>query len=283
VRRLPFALLAAAVAFALAQSGRSAEPQPSVALLAIGDFGVAGSRERSLGAAMRRFEAQNDADALVTLGDNDYTESPASFRAAWGQSFGWLRPAGVVVAGSLGNHDVRVQRGRYQFATLSMPGPYYRRKFGDVELFVLDSNNVNAAQTSWLERALASSNVLWKVAVLHHPAFTCGSYHSHPNVVRRWVPLFERYGVRLALSGHDHNYQRFVPRRGVGVTYVVHGGGAGTFYPITGCPKSYPRRVRARREHGWLYLVFTDDQMTGWTVNMSGRRTDRFTVLPEYR
>ena len=281
MRRLPFALLAAAVAFALAQSGRSAEPQPSVALLAIGDFGVAGSRERSLGAAMRRFEAQNDADALVTLGDNDYTESPAAFRAAWGESFGWLRPAGVAVAGSLGNHDVRVQRGRYQFATLSMPGPYYRRKFGDVELFVLDSNNVNAAQTSWLERALASSNVLWKVAVLHHPAFTCGSYHSHPNVVRRWVPLFERYGVRIVLSGHDHNYQRFVPRRGV--TYVVHGGGAGAFYPITGCPKSYPRRVRARREHGWLYLVFTDDQMTGWTVNMSGRRTDRFTVLPEYR
>ena len=281
MRRLPFALLAAAVAFALAQSGRSAEPQPSVPLLAIGDFGVAGSRERSLGAAMRRFEAQNDADALVTLGDNDYTESPAAFRAAWGQSFGWLRAAGVAVAGSLGNHDVRVQRGRYQFATLSMPGPYYRRKLGDVELFVLDSNNVNAAQTSWLERALASSNVLWKVAVLHHPAFTCGSYHSHPNVVRRWVPLFERYGVRIVLSGHDHNYQRFVPRRGV--TYVVHGGGAGAFYPITACPKSYPRRVRARREHGWLYLVFTDDQMTGWTVNMSGRRTDRFTVLPEYR
>ena len=114
MRRLPFALLAAAVAFALAQTGSSADPQPSVALLAIGDFGVAGSRERSLGAAMRRFVAKNDADALVTLGDNDYTESPTTFRAAWGQSFGWLRPAGVAVAGSLGNHDVRVQRGRYQ-------------------------------------------------------------------------------------------------------------------------------------------------------------------------
>ena len=103
MRRLSFVLLAAAVAFALAQSGRSAEPPPTVALLAIGDFGVAGSRERNLGVAMRRFEAQNDTDALVTLGDNDYTESPAAFRAAWGQSFGWLRPAGVAVAGSLGN------------------------------------------------------------------------------------------------------------------------------------------------------------------------------------
>jgi len=231
-----------------------------------------------VGAAMRRFEARNGADALVTLGDNDYTESPATFRAAWSESFGWLRPAGVAVVGTLGNHDVRVQRGRYQLATLSMPGPYYRRRFGDVELFVLDSNNVSAVQTSWLERALASSDAPWKVAVFHHPAFTCGSYHSHHDVVVRWLPLFERYGVQLALSGHDHNYQRFAPRRGV--TYVVHGGGAGAFYPITRCRSGYPRRVRARREHGWLYLVVSEEQIVGWTVNMSGRRTDRFTVLP---
>ena len=278
MRRLSFVLLAAAVAFGLAQSGRSAEQQPSVGLLAIGDFGVAGSRELSLGTAMRRFEAQNDAKALVTLGDNDYTERPEVFRSSWGESFGWLRPAGVAVVGTLGNHDVRVQRGRYQFASLSMPGPYYRRRFGDVELFALDSNNVSAVQTSWLARALASSTAPWKVAAFHHPAFSCGSYRSHPEVVRRWVPLFERYGVQLALSGHDHNYQRFVPRRGV--MYVIHGGGAGAFYPIAACPSGYPRRIRARREHGWLYLVFSETRMVGWTVNMSGRRTDRFTVLP---
>lgn len=278
MRRLSFVLLAAAVAFALAQSGRSAEPQPSVRLFAIGDFGVAGSLERNLGNAMRRFQARYDANALVTLGDNDYTESPPAFRAAWGRSFGWLRPAGVAVVGTLGNHDVRVQQGRYQFASLSMPGPFYRRRFGGVDVFVLDSNNVNDAQTSWLERALAASNAPWKVAVFHHPAFTCGSYRSHRDVVRLWVPLFERYGVQLALSGHDHNYQRFAPRRGV--TYVVHGGGVGAFYPITACPSGYPRRIRARREHGWLYLVVTDARIVGWTVNVSGRRTDRFTVLP---
>ncbi len=162
-----------------------------------------------------------------------------------------------------------------------MPGPYYRRQFGDVELFVLDSNNVNAVQTSWLERALASSNALWKVAVFHHPAFTCGSYRSHSAVVRRWVPLFERYGVRLALSGHDHNYQRFVPRRGV--TYVVHGGGAGAFYPITACPPGYPRRVRARREHG-LALPRLHGQADGRLDGEHVRPADRpLHVLPEYR
>ncbi len=278
MRRLSLALVAGAVAFALAQSGRSAEPQPSVGLLAVGDFGVAGSREQILGSAMRRFEARNDAKVLITLGDNDYTESPAAFRTAWGRSFGWLKPAGVDVSAALGNHDIRVQGGRYQFGTLSMPGPYYRRQLRDVDLFVLNSNNVNSVQTSWLGRALASSTALWKVAVFHHPAYTCGTYRSHPAVAGRWVPLFERYGVQLALSGHDHNYQRFAPRRGV--TYIVHGGGVGSFYPVAGCPTGYPRRIRARREHGWLYLVVTDEQITGWTVDVSGRRTDRFTILP---
>ena len=42
---------------------------------------------------------------LVTLGDNDYTESPARFRENWRRSFGWARRTGLRVAGVLGNHD----------------------------------------------------------------------------------------------------------------------------------------------------------------------------------
>lgn len=280
MRRLALVSLFSGLALAvgLVQPGWSEGPEPTLGLLAVGDFGVGGPPQQQLGDAMWRFEARNPARVLVTLGDNDYTEAPAAFRTAWMESFGWLRAAGVAVAGSLGNHDVRVQRGRYQFGLLSMPGPYYRRRLGDVELFILDSNAVTWRQTAWLGRALAASTALWKVAVFHHPPFTCGSYRAHALIVRRWVPLFERHGVQLALSGHDHNYQRFVPRRGV--AYVVHGGGVGSYYPVRACPRGYPRRIRARREHGWLYLVFSDTRVVGWTVSVSGRRTDRFTLLP---
>ena len=41
-----------------------------------------------------------------------------------------------------------------------------------------------------------------------------------------FAPLFERYGVQLVLSGHDHDYQRSEPINGV--TYVVSGAAAGT-------------------------------------------------------
>ena len=278
MRCLSLALLVIALALVAPRLGGAAEPVPSTGLLAIGDFGVGGTRQRALGEAMRSFETRNAADVLVTLGDNDYTESPAGFRQNWIDSFGWLRAAGVAVAGSLGNHDVRVQQGRYQFGLLGMPGPTYRRKVGLVELFVLNSNNVNLAQRRWLDRALRTSTAPWKVAAFHHPAWTCGGYLSHTAVVRSWVPVLERRGVQLVLSGHDHNYQRFVPRRGI--TYVVHGGGGASSYPVRACPRGYPRRVRARREHGWLYLRFTEQRAVGWTVHVSGRRTDRFTILP---
>jgi hypothetical protein len=255
------------------QAGQAAPPPP-VRIIAFGDFGVGGVSQRAFGAGVRQFELGNPADYLVTLGDNDYTEDPGEFHSNWEASFGWWRRAGVRVAGVLGNHDVRVQGGRYEFDELRMPGRYYRRAIGPVELYLLDSNDVDGAQTAWLRRTLARSRARWKIAVFHHPAYTCGNYESHDAVVERWVPLFERHRVRLVLSGHDHNYQRFAPRRGV--RYVVHGGGGRGLYELKSCPAGYPRRMAGREEHGFLYLVIRGNRLTGWAVTPGGRRTDRF-------
>jgi 3',5'-cyclic AMP phosphodiesterase CpdA len=255
-------------------AGHAGEPPP-VRLIAFGDFGVGGDTQRRFGAAVRRFEARNSADYLVTLGDNDYTERPADFLANWEESFGWTEGAGVSVAGVLGNHDVRVMRGRYQYDALNMPRRYYRRAVGGVELYLLDSNGIDAGQTTWLRRALSRSRARLRIAVLHHPAFTCGRYVPHAGVLRHWVPLFERYRVRLVLSGHDHNYQRFAPRRGV--RYVVHGGGSPTnLYPLGRCPRGHPPQRARRVEHGFLYFVVRPNRIDGFAVTPSGRRTDHF-------
>lgn len=271
----PAAVLLGALAIFLPAAGQAQLGTP-VRILAIGDFGVGGQVQRQFGAAVRRYEDRHGADLLVTLGDNDYTESATAFRSNWKASFGWAQRGGVRVAGVLGNHDVRVDGGRYQFSTLGMPRRYYRVQSRDVELFMLDSNRVDAAQTAWLARSLADSSARWKLAVFHHPAFTCGAYRSHPDVVRHWVPLFERNKVRVVLSGHDHNYQRFAPRRGV--RYLVHGAGRGRFYPLARCPVGYPRRLSARREQGFLELLIRGGRLDGWAVRADGRRTDYFMV-----
>jgi 3',5'-cyclic AMP phosphodiesterase CpdA len=268
-----FALVAAACV--LVWTGSAAA---TTRIIAVGDFGVGGTTEREMGAAIRKFETTHPADALVTLGDNDYTESPSRFHRNWNLSFGWLGAAGVSVAGALGNHDIRVRNGRYEFDELGMPHARYTRTVGNVDLFVLNSNNVSSRMTAWLEGALAASTARWQIVVFHHPAWTCGEYRSNPAVVDRWVPLFRRYGVDLVLSGHDHNYQRFAEWRGV--RYVVHGGGGAHLYPLETCPDGYPDRKFARAVHGFLYIRARDDVIRGSSVTRRLRIIDGFSISP---
>jgi calcineurin-like phosphoesterase family protein len=262
----------------LALAGSSAAQEGRVAFLAAGDYGVGGTRELALGLEMQSYESRNPANMLVFLGDNDYSRSPRHFRANWTRSFGWARRSGLRVAGVLGNHDYEVRRGRYQFGLLGMPGPYYTRRLGDAELFFLDSNIVTARQTAWLKHELAESSATWKIAVLHHPPYTCGGHLGDVRVRQHWVPVFEDYGVQLVLSGHDHNYQRFQGPNGI--RYLVHGGGGAGLYPLRGCPSRYPRRVKTRPEHGFLAFSIGPDDLEVKALDLQGRVRDRFTLSP---
>jgi hypothetical protein len=272
LRRIPLLIF---LAFVL--TGSSAA-QTQVGLLAVGDFGVGGSREAATGSRMERFEVHHSAAMLVTLGDNDYYKSPAGFRVNWQRSFGWARRSGLRVGGVLGNHDYEVARGAYELKTLGMPGRYYTRRLGDVQLFFLDSNAITGRQTSWLAQQLSASAATWKIALFHHPPYTCGGHSGDTDVVRSWVPLFERYGVQLVLSGHDHNYQRFAAQNGV--TYVVDGGGGAPLYRPHGCPSSYPPRVRAAYSHSFLYVSATEGRLDVSAVPLSGRAIDQFSITP---
>jgi 3',5'-cyclic AMP phosphodiesterase CpdA len=246
-------------------------------IVAIGDFGVGGDRERAVGAAVERFLTGRPADALVTLGDNDYTARPSAFRRNWADSFGWAAADGLLVAGTLGNHDIEVNGGRYEWGPLGMPGRYYRRRVDDVSVFLLDSNNLGPVQLRWLDGALGRSDAVWKVVAFHHPPFSCGGYTGVKRVRRALVPLFERHDVDLVLSGHDHNYQRF---RRAGVTYVVHGGGGARLYRLRSCPRWFPPRVAARRVHGWVYLRATPTSLRVRAVGRWGGIQDDFFLYP---
>jgi tartrate-resistant acid phosphatase type 5 len=247
-------------------------------LIAIGDFGVGGQRQRLMGVDVERFAARREVDGLVTLGDNDYTETPAAFEANWLGSFGWVAADGLLVAGTLGNHDVRVNGGRYEFELLGMPSRFYSRRVGRVELFLLDSNGIGERQRLWLDRALATSTARWKIVAMHHPAYSCGGYLGTLRVQRKLVPIFEQRGVDLVLAAHDHNYQRFAASKGI--TYVVHGGGGAGLYPLQRCPDSFPARVEARRRHGWLYLRAEAGSLKVRAISRQGDVLDRFRIYP---
>jgi hypothetical protein len=247
-------------------------------IVTIGDFGVGGEKQRSMGAAVELFAGTRQVDALVTLGDNDYTGKPTEFRANWLGSFGWAAADGLLVAGTLGNHDVELREGRYERELLGMPRRHYRRRVGDVALFLVDSTRLWKRQASWLDSALARSDAPWKVVAMHHPAFSCGGYLGTPEVRQRFVPIFAQHGVDLVLAAHDHSYQRFAKRKGV--TYVVHGGGGARLHSLRSCPSQFPRRVSAREAHGWLYLLAGPGSLRVQAVGRRGRVRDDFELYP---
>ena len=236
------------VAPTLALSAQAAEADTGI--LAIGDFGVGGSRRETHGRGHAHVaSATHPADALVTLGDNDYTESPTAFRANWLDTFGWAADAGLVVAGTLGNHDVRVDGGRYEFdELLGMPRSLLPpRRRGGRALPAQLERSVASQQRAGSTRALATPTRGGRSSPSTTRRTRCGGTAAIAGCGARWVPLFERHGVDLVLSGHDHNYQRFAKHNGV--RYVVHGGGGQELYPLRAAralPEAPGRPGRAR-------------------------------------
>ena len=149
------------------------------------------------------------------------------------------------------------------------------RRIKDVELIVLDSTAITTAQTRWLQRTLARRSGFRRIVAFHHPPYTCGGHLGSATVRKTWVPLFERYGVRLVLNGHDHNYQRFERN---GVTYVVHGGGGAGLYKLRACPRTYPPRIAARVGWGFLHLAVGPEGVQVQVLNLAGMAIDRFLV-----
>jgi hypothetical protein len=48
------------------------------------------------------------------------------------------------------------------------------------------------------------------LAYWHHPRFTAGKYHDDAMSEPIWRALYEAK-AEVVLTGHDHNYQRYVP------------------------------------------------------------------------
>ncbi|MEO1661129.1 MAG: metallophosphoesterase [Pseudomonadota bacterium] len=139
---------------------------------------------------------------------------------------------------------------------------YYNFRYGDVEIFVLDSNiterdeqpNFRAEQRAWLDAALAASDATWKIATHHHPVLS----ERYPDLVSDFVDLYEAHDVDVVLVGHHHNYLRSWPLIGEtptddGVVYVQLGGGGGN---LSDRPQQ-PDLRWAKTYQGYGYSLFS--------------------------
>ncbi len=121
------------------------------------------------------------------------------------------------------------------------PGLFYRMQFGSLlELLCVDTTWGEERGTHffdddrhrpWLEDALPAEGEpvgggrpTWRIPFCHHPAHCAGPHHeSMQEQIDSLLPLYHRAGVRLLMSGHEHNFQH---GRVDGLDYLVSGAAA---------------------------------------------------------
>jgi 3',5'-cyclic AMP phosphodiesterase CpdA len=248
--------------------------EPTLRIAVVGDVGEGEEEEWQTAYAMHMLEAGNPPyDALLLLGDNVYpTGDPSRLDATVFHPFGILLEHGTSLYAILGNHDVMGGQGLEQIRDLGMPGPWWSTAMDGVRLIGLDSNRLDdPAQRSFLEDTLREADEPWRIVAIHESPYSAGYQGSNLTVRDRYAPIFERYGVQLVLSGHDHDYQRSVPIDGV--TYIVTGAGG---------------RTRGTGEDwftaaSWSVLSYVDlnvfaDRLVVRAIDQDGRMFDQVTV-----
>jgi len=195
----------------------------------IGDWGTGDSDQVGVARQMLNTHQRSPFDFVIAAGDNIYPNGSGRYFGKHFESpFAGLLKDRVNFYAVLGNHDVETGRqDQCQYPLFNMSGScYYKLERGDglTEFFMLDSTDFDQRQAAWLENSLRDSKAKWKIAVFHHPIYSSGKTHgSNLGLRKQLEPLFTRYGVSVALSGHDHIYERTKPQQGV--QYFVSGAG----------------------------------------------------------
>ena len=251
--------------------------------VAFGDMGTGDKQQSALAQQMATFQTQHPYETVLMLGDNIYPDgNPALFNEKFERPYAELLKRGVRFYAVLGNHDVR--RGReaeMAYPNFNMGGrAYYSLVKGDglVEFFALDSNNADRAQLLWLENALAASKATWKIAFFHHPLYSSGITHGSDTKLRGLLePLFVKYGVALALSGHDHVYERIKPQRGV--QYFVAGAGGQLRKGDLDRRASF-YEAGEDEVSSFMYFEAAQGALTFQAIGSSGKVLDNGVILP---
>jgi acid phosphatase len=206
---------------------------------------------------------------VLTTGDNFYPTGTAT-RATFDRPERCIIDLGVRYRAAWGNHDLG---GRSTATTLRSPSRWYTFLAGPARIVVLDANQpANQAQLAFLRRVLAAERVRPVVVAYHQPTRTAGLHAPQPVQQRLWEPLFVRYGVRLVLQGHNHQYERI---RYKTVTYVTTGGGGAGLYP---CVRPAAGLVLCKPAHHFLQVEVTPARIGVRAIDTAGRVIDRFRI-----
>ena len=203
---------------------------------------------------------------------------------------------------AIGNHDIDNLDGNektkkqlieeYHFTSSG----YYSASFdnGNVLVVVMNYTGLeigkekdlllqDSPQYKFVKQSLENSTARVKIIASHAPFMACKCYEQYrphlplPGVFELYNPLFQKTGVNLVLSGHNHNYQRYLVDN---VTCITNGLGGRSVYPI---PANY-QDERVQRifdnDFGYGFSQFTvkTNTIESKFVSNYNNETDNFVI-----
>lgn len=181
-----------------------------------------------------------------------------------------------------GNHEYGTDQAAGYQSYFDLPS-YYARDLGAWRVYYLDSNcdRIDCDQeAAWLSDQLAEQSAMCTAVAWHHPRWSSGAHGSTDTVQSLWRAAVDG-GVDLALSGHEHDYERFghldsqgSPTSSGGTREFVVGTGGKSLYDMRANPAA-GSEFRQNTDFGVLDLRLTEQGYDWKFVNTDGQVMDR--------
>jgi 3',5'-cyclic AMP phosphodiesterase CpdA len=264
----------------------------------LADTGTGSMQQYAVGRTLLQQHQISTLNMVLLAGDNIYTNGEfQKIKNNFALPYQDLLKGGVKFYATLGNHDARAdvcghERGEHCAATSTQPiqneqvnypsfnmggQRYYTFQQGDVQFFATETNSLSNphsptrnTQLQWLDRELGKSTAPVKIVFGHHPLYSVGRYGNNATLIQDVEPLLVKHKVSLWIDGHDHNYQRTNPIKGV--TYLVAGGGGAGLYPII---SQQPWSAAAQSTHSCATVDVHPDRLIITGIDMNGQVIDR--------
>jgi acid phosphatase type 7 len=250
-------------------------PTPQIAVLVgAGDIADCGAPDRGANAEATAKLLDKIAGTVFTTGDNAYFNATAAdfrncYDPRWGRHKSRTYP-------SPGNHEYGSPGALPYFDYFGdRAGPrgagFYSYTLGNWHIISLNSEvgvSQGQEQYIWLRSDLEANRAAEQatrtrctLAYWHHPLFTSGPSGGTSGRMRDIWNLLYEFGVDVAVTGHDHLYERHAPQDGLGrrdafgiQEFIVGTGGA----PLYNAGPPMPTSLFRLKAHGVLMLTLRD-------------------------
>ena len=211
---------------------------------------------------------------LLALYGGDLCADPTY--AAWKNEF--FRSAQATVGGTVpwvnaaGNHEGwNTNTKAFTHAPAgSAAEDHFSFDCGDLHVLVLNSELPlvpGTEQYTFADNDLAGTKQIWKLVMLHKPAYCSGGHGEDAGVKALTAGVFEKRGVDLVLAGHSHFYQHNLVND---IHHMVIGSAGAPLY----APTNASYTLKSAMQYNWAMCDVTPASLSMFVFNDQGAPLD---------